>query len=139
MVDAGLIHEAQDLVDTHEAFAELQAAENQHLGSIIEIQRAVGAADLNVDAVMLLICKRIQALSGSTVDALVDYGAGKPSLGIDTRDAAAILSELAYRGLDLGNVGAVVERRAAASSREAVARALTQLTARRPRPSRSTS
>jgi transaldolase len=81
----------------------------------------------------------VQALSGSTVDALVENGPGKPSLGIDTRDAAAILSELAHRGLDLGNVGAVVERRAAASSREAVARALTLLTARRLRPSRSTS
>jgi transaldolase len=81
----------------------------------------------------------VQALSGSTVDALVENGPGKPSLGIDTRDAAAILSELAHRGLDLGNVGAVVERRTAASSREAVARALTELTARRPRPSSSTS
>ncbi len=54
---------AQDLVDTRRAFAELQAAENEHLGSIIEIQRAVAAADLNVDAVMSLICKRIQQLT----------------------------------------------------------------------------
>lgn len=54
---------AQDLVDTRMAFSELQAAENEHLGSIVEIQRAVAAADLDVDAVMLLICKRIQKLT----------------------------------------------------------------------------
>jgi diguanylate cyclase (GGDEF)-like protein/PAS domain S-box-containing protein len=54
---------AQDLIDTRMAFAELQAAENENLGSINEIQQAVAAADLNVEAVMLLICKRIQKLT----------------------------------------------------------------------------
>ncbi|MEO8424360.1 MAG: diguanylate cyclase, partial [Actinomycetota bacterium] len=57
MKEAGLT------VETETAFAELQASENEQLGSIIEIQRAVAAADLNVDAVMLLICKRIQKLT----------------------------------------------------------------------------
>jgi len=53
----------QDLVDTRRAFAELQAAENERLGSIIEIQRAVAATDLDVDAVMRVICQRIQTLT----------------------------------------------------------------------------
>ncbi len=51
--------------DTHKALAELQAAENEHLGSIIEIQRAVAAADLAVDGVMRVICERTQELTNA--------------------------------------------------------------------------
>jgi len=73
----------------------------------------------------------IHALSESTVAALLENGMRNPSFGIDARDAADILSDLAGRGIDLGNVGAVVERRSAASSRDVVVRALSRLSERR--------
>ncbi len=73
----------------------------------------------------------IHALSESTIAALQENGLGNPTLGIDTRAAAGILSDLAARGIDLGNVGAVVERRNAASSRDVLVRALSRLSARR--------
>jgi diguanylate cyclase (GGDEF)-like protein/PAS domain S-box-containing protein len=61
---------ARNVANTRKAFAGLQAAENERLGSIIEIQRAVAAADLEVDAVMRLICERTQELThaeGATI------------------------------------------------------------------------
>jgi PAS domain S-box-containing protein/diguanylate cyclase (GGDEF)-like protein len=56
--------------DMRAAFAELQVAENDQIGSIIEVQRAVASADLDVDAVMRLICERTQQLThaeGATI------------------------------------------------------------------------
>src|SRR5688572_24421953 len=53
----------RDLAATRQAFANLQTTQNDRLGSIIEIQRAVGATDLDVDAVMRVICTRTQVLT----------------------------------------------------------------------------
>jgi PAS domain S-box-containing protein/diguanylate cyclase (GGDEF)-like protein len=61
---------ARQLAETRAAFAELQADENEHLGSLIEIQRAVAASDLDVESVMRLICERTQKLTraeGATI------------------------------------------------------------------------
>ena len=79
----------------------------------------------------LIAPNSVHALSESTVATLLENGMGSPSLGIDTRAAAGILSDLAARGINLGNVGAVLERRSAASSRAVLVRALSRLSARR--------
>ena len=79
----------------------------------------------------LIAPNSVHALSESTVATLLENGIGSPALGIDTRDAAGILSELAARGIDLGEVGAVLEQRSAASSQNVLVRALSRLSARR--------
>jgi len=73
----------------------------------------------------------IHALSESTVATLLENGMTVPALGIDTRDAAGILSALAARGIDLGDIGAVLEERCAARSQTSLVRALSRLSARR--------
>jgi diguanylate cyclase (GGDEF)-like protein/PAS domain S-box-containing protein len=61
----------RDLAATRQAFAKLQTTQNDQLGSIIEIQRAVGATDLDVDAVMRVICTRTQVLTHAEAAAIL--------------------------------------------------------------------
>jgi len=79
----------------------------------------------------LIVPNSILALSESTVIALLENGVPLPGLGLDARDAAGVLSELAAKGIDLRYVGAALEQSSAASSRESFSRALRRLAARR--------
>jgi hypothetical protein len=75
----------------------------------------------------------VHAFSESTVAALLNGGMASPAQRIDTRDAAAILSRLAARGIDLDDVGAVLEHNRGFSTQSAWVRALNRLSARRRR------
>jgi transaldolase len=79
----------------------------------------------------LVVPNSVHALSESTVIALLENGTALPALGIDARDAAGVLSELAAKGIDLRYVGAALEQNCAASSRESFSRALRRLATRR--------
>jgi transaldolase len=79
----------------------------------------------------LIAPRSIHALSQPTADALLEAGRHGPALGIDTRDAAAIVSGLAARGVDLGTMAGLLERRSTARSRAAFVRAVCRLSKRR--------
>ncbi|HEX5087753.1 MAG TPA: transaldolase family protein [Nocardioides sp.] len=79
----------------------------------------------------LAVPNSVHALSESTVTALLENGKALPSLGIDTRGAAGVLSELAAKGVDLRLVGAALEQSSAATSRESFSRVLRRLATRR--------
>ena len=78
-----------DAAEMRAAFAELQATHNQRLGSIIEIQRAVGATDLDVDAVMRVICMRTMALTHAEGAAILILDGD----GFDLRVATGFLED----------------------------------------------
>ncbi len=73
----------------------------------------------------------VHAFSESTVAALLTGGMASQALRIDTRDAAAILSGLAARGIDLDDIGAVLEHNRAIGTQRARVRALSRLSERR--------
>jgi transaldolase len=73
----------------------------------------------------------VHSFSESTVAELLKRGPASPALGVDTYEAAAILSQLAARGVDLDDIGGVLEHRRATTIQKAGVRALSRLAARR--------
>ena len=81
-----------------------------------------------VDA--LRVPNTVQVLSASAVAALNGRGLGAPAPGIDTAQAAGILSALAARHIDLDDVAAALERQTSRLAQDSRADALDRLIAR---------
>jgi hypothetical protein len=73
----------------------------------------------------------IQALSEPAVVTLLENGLGSPASSMDIHDAVDVLSRIAALGIDLDEMGAVLEQRCSDRNQDSFSRAMSRLSARR--------
>jgi transaldolase len=100
---------------------------------------AFGGTSLPTDPVStyvedLIAPHTVHTLSEATVAALDANGLAAPGRGIDAREAAAVLSHLAAIGIDLDDVGALLETQSAELTQRSLISLFGRLRARWPRP-----
>lgn len=78
----------------------------------------------------LIMPHTIQALSESTVAAMMENGAGTGVLGLGTREAAGVLSDLGAAGIDLDDVGLMLETQTANNAQHSLDGVLSRLQAK---------
>jgi transaldolase len=72
----------------------------------------------------------VHTLSEGTVAALEETGVGAPARGIDAREAAAVLSNLAAIGIELDDIGLLLEKQTAGLAQRSLTSVLERLGAR---------
>jgi transaldolase len=99
---------------------------------------ASAGTDLQVDPIStyvedLIAPNTVHTLTEATVAALEENGLAAPARGIDAREAAAVLSDLAAIGIDLDELGVLLEDRTADLAQRSLDGVLERLSARRVR------
>jgi transaldolase len=79
----------------------------------------------------LMAPNSIQALSEPAVVTLLENGLGSPASSMDIHDAVDVLSRIAALGIDLDEMGAVLEQRCSDRNQDSFSRAMSRLSARR--------